>query len=142
MTKWYCASIIMMDEYKNHKQEDFPLWENLVLIKANTEKEALEKAKRIGKIGETDFLGTYRVNNRPAQMRFVGIRDLLKCENEDFQPSDGTEVFYSELSVKSKQDLMKFINGKKAQVTFEELVFPSSCAPIRKNIRQKRKRRQ
>lgn len=142
MEKWYCASIIMMDEYKNHKQDDFHLWENLVLIKAKTDKEALEKAKIIGKTEETDFFGTYRVNKRPAQISFVGIRELLKCVHEDRQPGDGTEVFYFELSVKSKQDLMKFLNGEKVQVTFEELVFPSSCAPIRKNIRQKRKRRQ
>jgi len=48
MKTWYSAHVIMFAEFKDGPQEHFPVWENVVLIEAESEESAFEKAERHG----------------------------------------------------------------------------------------------
>ena len=42
---WFAAHIITWVKYMEHEQMTFPIWENVVLIRAKSEKEAFAKAE-------------------------------------------------------------------------------------------------
>ena len=63
MSLWYTAHLLMYVKRKNHTDGKIPVWENLVLIKADSESEAFAKAERRGKQDEGDDDGTFRWAN-------------------------------------------------------------------------------
>jgi hypothetical protein len=38
--KWYAAHLVMFVQFKKHRQGSYPIWENIVLIKARSDQEA------------------------------------------------------------------------------------------------------
>lgn len=108
---WYAAHIIMNVEFKDGKQNILPIWENIILIEAKTEKLAYEIAVTRGKETEGDSSGTFRWEDRPANWVFKGIRKIISCENETEQPQSGTEISYLEYNVSNLIDLEKLMLG-------------------------------
>ena len=45
MKTWYAAHLVLYVEKKTKSQRRFPVWENIVLIQANSEEEAIAKAE-------------------------------------------------------------------------------------------------
>ena len=117
---WYAASIIMYTGFKDGKQDKYPIWENIVLIQAEATDQALKKATKRGLEDEGDSNGTYLYEDRPAMLIFAGIRKLIETQNSGTQPSDGTEVTYSQMEVYDYESLSKLVNGEPITILYEE----------------------
>jgi len=120
MNKWYAASIIIYTRLKDSIQKKIPVWENVVLFKANSYEEALEKAIKCGKEQEGDSDNTHNLNGKPAKWVFGGVRKIIECVDSENQPGDGIEVTYSRFEVNSEEELQRLINGDSVKLKYEE----------------------
>ena len=125
MSNWYAAHLILYVQLKDHPQRKYPIWENIVLIKARTDEEAFVKAEKRGKEEEGDDDGTFRWGGKPARWVFAGVRKLTLCEDPESRPDDGTEVSYTELEVDSEQAVRKLVAGQPVAVKYKD-EFPES----------------
>ena len=136
---WYAAHIISYVKFKDGIQDRFPLWENVVLIEAESEERALEEAAKIGQsdyddTDDPDDNGDFTWNERPAYWVFAGIRKLIICnpvasvsvdmnitrDDPDYRPGHGTEVTYSTLEVGTQEELDRLVNGEPVTVLYED----------------------
>jgi hypothetical protein len=120
---WYAAHVIMSVEFKDPAdQTSYPLWENIVLVEADSEDEAWTQAKRLGLEEETAGTDGFRWNGRPALWRFAGVRKVIECRSDspDDRPTHGAEVSYSQMSVPDKESLAKLVQGEAVEVRYEE----------------------
>jgi hypothetical protein len=120
MNNWYAAHLILYVKLKDHPQRHYPVWENILLLKARSEEEAFAKAETRGKEEEGDDGGTFRWAGKPARWVFAGVRKLTLCEDPERRPDDGTEVSYTELEVDSEQAVRKLVRGQSVGVTYLE----------------------
>lgn len=97
---WYTASIILTIKVREGGQEYFPVFENFVLIKAESDEDAYKKAEEIGKesiIGDEDV----SFKGKKADYRFLGIRKVRSVYNPDpldidrDRPTHETELSHS-----------------------------------------------
>jgi hypothetical protein len=93
-----------------------PVWENIILIKADSEEMAFAKAQERGKQDEGDEDGTFRWDGEPATWVFAGVRKVTLCEDSEKQPGDGCEISYTEMEINSEQGLLNLLNNKCAEV--------------------------
>jgi hypothetical protein len=125
---WYSAHIITYVQFIDGIQDKYPVWENIVLIDADSEDQAYEIAENIGK---SDYHGSpLSWDGRPATWAFAGIRKLVKCQDipskmierrtPDWRPDHGTEVTYLQLEVPSEEALSRFVQGSAVTVLYEE----------------------
>lgn len=117
---WYAASAIIYTKFKEGNQDRYPVWENVILIEAESSNEAHKKAIERAKMDEGDASGTYYYDDRPASMVFAGIRKIITCEDSNDRPRDGTEITYSTIEVYSEEDFSKLVNGEPVTVMYEE----------------------
>lgn len=117
---WYAAHNIMYVMFKDGCQDKYPVWENIILIEAESEEQALKKATKIGQEAEGDSLGTFYWENRPATWVFAGVRKLIKCQSRNEKPSDGTEITYSEMLLDCEESLSKLVSGETVTIIYEE----------------------
>lgn len=115
---WYAAHLVMYVERKAKHQDRFPLWENIVLIRADTEDEAFAKAEQRGREDEGDDDGTFRWGDEPACWVFAGVRKLTLCQDAEKRPGDGTEISFTELEVGSTETIGKLLAGEAVTVKF------------------------
>jgi hypothetical protein len=120
VSKWFAAHIIMYVEFKGERQTAFPVWENIVLVHADSEEEAFKKAERKGREGEGDEDGSLRWADKAARWVFGGVRKLTLCQDADKRPSDGTEVSYIQLWVRSRSALQKLIESERVGVELRD----------------------
>jgi uncharacterized protein DUF4288 len=116
MSLWYTAHLLMYVKRKNRSVGKIPVWENLVLIKADSEAEAFVKAERRGKQDEGDDDGTFRWAGQPAAWVFAGVRKLTLCEDAEKRPGDGDEISYLEMEVESERSIRDLLAGKPTAV--------------------------
>ncbi len=109
---WYAAHAVMYVKFKDCQQEKYPLWENILLIDANSDEEAMAKAVNRAREDEGDSEGTFTWEGLPAMWCFGGIRKLVTCESEEERPTGGTEITYLEMEVNSKADFERFLVGE------------------------------
>ena len=112
MSLWYAAHILMFVKRKNNPAEKIPVWENVVLIKADSEEVAFAKASERGQQDARDDDGTFRWAGQPAEWVFAGVRKLTLCEDPEKRPGDGTEISYTEMEVDSEQAISNLLAGK------------------------------
>jgi Domain of unknown function (DUF4288) len=108
---WYAAHVVMYVQFKDAPQDQYPVWENIFLVEGDTEEAARSRAEALGRQGEGDSDGSFRWEQRPAAWVFGGIRKLIQCDSGDDQPSDGTEITYSEMMFPTKQAVLNFVRG-------------------------------
>jgi hypothetical protein len=121
---WYAAHVIMAIRYdKPGDQKNYPVWENVVLVRADSDDKALEKAVQLGRADEDDGSEGLRWEGKPARWVFAGVRKLIECRTPD-DPRDrlrtGTEVTYSQMILDSPEALEKFVNGDPVPVLYDE----------------------
>ena len=121
---WYAAHLILYVQLKKRQQDHFPIWENIVLIGADSKEEALAKAERRGHEDEGDCHGSFRWDGQPATWVFAGVRKLILCQDEDKQPGEGTEITYNEMEVASKEAVTRLAEGRTVAVRYGDLVRP------------------
>ena len=117
---WYAAHLVMFVELKNAAQGHYPVWENIVLIEASTEKQAFEKAEARGRADQGDEDGSFRWNKEPARWVFAGVRKLTECATLTGKPGDGDEISFNELELGSREAVGKFAGGKPIDVIYND----------------------
>ena len=118
--KWYAAHAVMYVKWKQGRQNVFPVWENVLLIKAKDGRAALRLARARAREDAGDSRGSLVWDGRPAVWKFGGIRKVIACQEEASQPTHGQELTYSEFLVGSRRELEKLIKGKSARVDYVE----------------------
>ena len=129
MSLWYTAHLLMYVRRKNRQDGPIPVWENLVLVKGDSESEAFAKAERRGKRDEGDDEGTFRWAGEPAEWVFAGVRKLTLCEDPEKRPGDGDEISYLELEVDSERSIRDLLAGKSTAVKLHD----SAAQPQKQN---------
>ncbi len=119
---WFAAHLVMYVKLKDRPQNRFAAWENIVLLKADSEDEAFEKAERRGREDEGDDDGSFRWGGQPATWVFAGVRKLTSCQDAEKRPGDGTEVSFLEMEFGSQEALEQFVAGESVAVRFREKV--------------------
>jgi len=130
---WYAAHIVSYVKFKDGIQDKYPLWENVVLIEAESGNIAHEEAVRIGMSDYDDTddpeQESMTWDGRPAYWVFAGIRKLMEVTETartidraeaGNRPIHGTEITYSEMQVDSEEDLLKFVEGNPVTVLYEK----------------------
>jgi hypothetical protein len=118
---WYAAHLLFYVKLKGKRQTRYPLWENIVLVKAKSDDEAFARAeKRANEDACMDADDSFTWGGEPAEWVFGGIRKLTRCTDERQRPGDGTEVTYLELEAPSWQALQKLIRGEPATVKIDD----------------------
>jgi len=117
---WYAAHIVMSLRLKSGVQDSFPIWENIVLLEASSTKEAVRSAEAHGHSAAGDDQGTLTWDRKPAEWRFAGVRKILKCEEEDEQPSGGTEITFSEYILEDDESIGSFVSGDRTTLVCDE----------------------
>ena len=121
----YAAHLILAVRFRDGRQDRFPCYENVVLLEAETDDEAMTMAEEYGKEDARDLDDDFRWGDRPAYWEFVGVRKLIECrEAEPGFPDDPvlsrTELTYSRMELASEEDLRKLAGGEPVAVTYEE----------------------
>ena len=117
---WYAAHIVMYVQLKDKLQDRFPVWENIVLVKADSEDEAFAKAEQRGREEAGDDDGSFRWAGSPAVWVFAGVRKITSCESPEKRPADGTEVSFLEMEASSKEAIAKWLDGEAVAMKFTE----------------------
>ena len=125
MKTWYSAHIIMFVECNFEPQRHFPVWENIVLVEAESEDQAFEKAERCGRQSEGDDGGSFRWGDQPAKWVFAGVRKLTECALVTDRLGDGTEVSSNEFEVSSRAAIEKFVSGEPVKVCYNDRYRPT-----------------
>ncbi len=124
---WYAAHIIQYLKYLDGKQESYEVYENIVLIQAETSKAAFAEAEKIGQRYEVDT--TVGPEDRLARWTFAGIRNIVECQNVEtdsleqppgFRPTHGTEITYIPLTIDSEEALSRLVNGQSVAVALDD----------------------
>ncbi len=113
---WYAAHLLLYVKLKRQHQDRFPVWENIVLIKAATEEEAFASAEMHGRAEAGDDDGSFRWGGQPAQWIFAGVRKLTLCQDAGKRPGDGTKISYTEMEVASLEAIDKLLSGEPISV--------------------------
>ncbi len=113
---WFAAHVLLYVKLKDHPQSRFPLWENIILLQAESEEEAFAKAERQGREEEGDEDGSFRWGGQPAEWVFAGVRKLTLCQDSERRPRDGTEISFNEMEVNSEEAIGKLLAGQPVSV--------------------------
>jgi hypothetical protein len=119
-TSWFAAHIILYVKYTKHPQKTYPLWENVVLIKAQSEQEAFAKAEAHGQRMAGNEKRAFTWGGKPARWVFGGVRKVTACEDSEKRPDDGTEITYTQMRVRSFEALKKMVEGQPVGVQYIE----------------------
>jgi hypothetical protein len=122
---WYAASIITVTKLRDGVQTKFPVYEDVYLVEADTDGEALQKAKAIGTSSVIDD-PSLTLGGQPARDYFAGIRKLITVRNPDEpepdqgRPCQRSEVTYSRYTLESERDIDKLARGEPVSVIYED----------------------
>lgn len=120
---WYCAHAIF---YFSHEgQETFLVHENVYLIDAPDERQALKRAREIAAEHEDpNEDGHLEVNGRKAKYHFAGIRKLIEVEMDPRtacgELHSGVEASYSIFEVDSLSEVESLAAGTMTPVLYRE----------------------
>jgi Domain of unknown function (DUF4288) len=102
--------------FKDGRQDTWPVWENVILVNADTEDGARAKAAGYARETEGDSDGTLRWAQRPASWVFAGVRKLVKCDSDPERPDDGTEITYTETFLRSLDAVRDLAAGRRVSL--------------------------
>ena len=117
---WYTAHLITYFKLKNLPQDSYTVWENVVLIEAIDETEAMTKAEEFGRREAADKSIT--VDDKPAETIFAGVRKLgtVFHTGQDGKLESGDEVTFNWLVLPDKKSINKLVKGEEVTVKYIE----------------------
>lgn len=120
---WYTAHAITYIQLTSQAQSKYHVYENILLIRAASPKEAMRKAAKISeqRCEESRSQGLMS-DNMPASMVFAGVRKVVLVEDSDRRPGDGTELTYNEMCLDSPDDVAALAKGRSVRATLDDLV--------------------
>jgi len=116
---WYIAHAIMCVRYKDGNQNNFPIWENIILIDATSNDQAYEKAIVRATKDEGDSGGSFTCDKRPACIVLAGIRKVIEVALPEEDLCDGKELSYSQYEVNDEESVQKIARGETVAVLYE-----------------------
>lgn len=119
---WYSAHLITYFKLKNETQDSYTVWENIVLIEASNETEALNKAQEIGR-REAKFSATDKsltADNQPAEIIFAGVRKIgtVFHNGQDGRLESGDEITFNEFVITDKESIESLVKGEEISVKY------------------------
>ncbi|MBS2022306.1 MAG: DUF4288 domain-containing protein [Deltaproteobacteria bacterium] len=124
---WYAAHVVVYFENAHIKRTGvYPLMENIHLVQAANERDALRLAKALGKASAfADPSFTY--GGRAARRVFGGVRKIVKVSppilSDDSTPAtrveSGCEATFNQLRVRGRRNLRRFVEGREVEVCLE-----------------------
>lgn len=124
---WYCAHAIFYFELKHEPQDSYSIWENVYLVEATTNDEAVSKAEKYAMIDEASSSDTLTLNDKPCWYKYAGIRKVITvsyieevADKPDDVPVSGAEVTYSEFEVDTLDEVMRLAKGEMIDVLYRE----------------------
>lgn len=143
---WYAAHTIVYFKRRKGLQNRFLVWENIVLVRADSFDEAYDKAEKLGREEAAIDDETQTIGGHPSRMVFAGVRKVTLCQDWETRPTDGSEVTYNELVVRSEAAVRRLATGKTVRAEVldpfpdEELetTEPAHDAALAANGRRKR----
>ncbi len=119
---YYATHIIMYIKFKDREQDIFPIYEDVILVEADDVEKAEEIAIKHGKDSEGDSNNSLKWEGYPSTFIFGGIRKIIECNFDQNLESlkEGIEVTYSQMELKSKENLDKLINGEEVNIKYLE----------------------
>ena len=125
--KWYAASIIMYFKFNQKNQRSFPVWENVLLVRAKTPEQAKVKAAQLAKLEEGPAEEAVVLFGRPARRVFAGVRKVVTCAPAVRGPrrisqglEDGGEATFSTFVVRGEEGLLALASGKSVRVLYQK----------------------
>lgn len=119
----YAAHLIQAIRFRDGAQDHIPLYENVVLVEADTDDEAMRIAEEYGRAEAADDDPSFTWGGHPAYWQFAGVRKLIECREpcaDDDPVLSRTELTYSQMSVRSEGDLKKLVGGEPVEILYEE----------------------
>ncbi len=120
---WYCAHTIFYYELIDAPQDSYMIDENVYLVEAASDEEAMSKAEAYAKFSEANSGDTITLNDKPCRYKYAGIRKLITVSNvyeADDVPTSGAEVTYTEFEVDTFDEVTKLANGEFVEVLYRE----------------------
>jgi hypothetical protein len=117
---WYAAHGIMYVKFSDEKQDKYSVYENVILIEADSDEQALKKAKERCQKDEINSDLGFEWDGRTACLVFAGIRKIIECCDSGNIPNDGTEITYSQMEVDDYESLSKLVEGELVTIRYEE----------------------
>lgn len=123
---WFCAHAIFYFELKDEPQDSYLVWENVYLVEAPTDEQALSEAERYARAEEEASSDTLTLNEKPCRYRFAGVRKLItvshigEADEPDDLPTSGAEVTYSEFEVDTFDEVTRLAQGEFVDVLYRE----------------------
>jgi Domain of unknown function (DUF4288) len=118
---WYAAHAILYVRYNEGAQERYPVWENVYLIEAADDAQALHAAEQRAHEATGDSSGSFTYNQRPAAWYFAGIRKLITISHPTMhdQPVHGAEITYTAYEVATEAVLTALVQGNAVTIQLE-----------------------
>ncbi len=144
---WYAAHVIVYDRFLDGPQDEYPVYENVLLIEAESPDAAWIEAERLGAEYSVDdsvdsaeavaeILGVssgLMYKDHPVAQTYAGVRKVLECaytasrliedpdaDNATFQPSHNSEITYSALVTTSAEDLRRLATSQPVTLLYRE----------------------
>src|SRR5262245_53680005 len=119
---WFAARAVMYLKLKEETQDDFLVWENVLLVEASSPSEAETKATALARDEEGDSQGTLTHGGKPATWVFAGLRKMISVSHRgaDGELTSGDEATYSEYRVADLLSVMKLAAGEAVDVRYVE----------------------
>jgi hypothetical protein len=116
---WFCAHVytILSDLSDRQFEDRVLLIEDIVLLNSKSIEDALLQANRFGR-NEQEQLSLISVEGQPMKCKFAGVRKVIKTDyvqpnsSLNFEPSDGTEVTFSQFEIAQIEDVKKLVNDE------------------------------
>jgi hypothetical protein len=111
----------MYVRFKDGRQGYYLVWENVLLVEAESEALAKERARERAELDAGDSDGTFRWDGRPAEWVFAGIRKILTVSHRSGAvPGHGDEIIYSEFRVRDESTLQDLAAGRPVSIEYIE----------------------
>jgi len=119
---WFAAHTIFYFEVKDGPQDSFSIWENVYLIRGIDSDDAWEKAAIWARENEGDSDGSLLWNERPATLRFAGIRKLISVSHWEGEGrlEHRDEITYSEFEVADRESIDRLVAGDEVDLRYVE----------------------
>jgi len=92
---WFWAETVLGTVHKGREKDPnapCEVWQNLIIIQASDEHEALRKAEEIGRADAGDSRSSLRLDGKPAICKFMGVASLGLIHD---QLEDGAEITWT-----------------------------------------------
>jgi hypothetical protein len=121
---WYAAHIISHFEFQDHAKREIPVYEDIVLIEANSDDQARAKAEQyLTENYQTDrptpSTQSDTWNGHPGIWVVDGIRKIIEAE-APYQRSEGIEISYSQYLCPDSDTVRALVNGESVSLIYEE----------------------